>query len=336
MTLPATGTFLYDGVKTNTSMGPLFEQWLAHVKAAAGGTVEETLTISSGSVTPTRYLVKVSASGSTGTLDRMAQTNFPEGSLLMVRAADGKTITVTHQAGGAGHFWLNSPRPLVLSTSSKRLFLRREGTQWTEDARSHADDYAAWRSMLQLQSGATWIESSQPEAVAGTASTSIMTPRRVRDALQSDALMHAAKTYKSGYDVTNAQMLYSEGGTLWKVNIATLLAASFTTAYTSGELSLGSNAGGSFAHGLGGQPSLVQGYIRCKTANQGYAVGDEVQVDNNYSSDDQRGLTFGANATDVFYRCASNGSGPQVVPKGGGAFTGTTAGSWRLIIRARR
>lgn len=107
------------------------------------------------------------------------------------------------------------------------------------------------------------------------------------------------------------------------------------TRYESAEQSVPTAGGGtSFAHGGTRAPDLVQCYLRCKTAELGFAVGDEV-IFNLQNSNATRDFLIGANATTVFYRWDRAGSDvPAVRHFSTGAWTSITTGNWRLVFKA--
>ncbi|WP_374312418.1 hypothetical protein [Dongia sp.] len=84
------------------------------------------------------------------------------------------------------------------------------------------------------------------------------------------------------------------------------------------------------AHGLGKKPENVTVWLRCKTAEFGWSIGDEVLV---------YGAGLGTNSG--AYADAANIGLPiagayafQVNTKGGGGYNNVTPGNWRAVIRA--
>ena len=87
----------------------------------------------------------------------------------------------------------------------------------------------------------------------------------------------------------------------------------------------------SATHGLGGQPVFFVVTIICKTAEFGYAVGDEVLMPS-YAVNSIAGNSVFANPTSIGQR-----SGRQIViNRGADADTSITAANWRFIFRAWR
>jgi hypothetical protein len=88
-------------------------------------------------------------------------------------------------------------------------------------------------------------------------------------------------------------------------------------------------------HGLGVAPSQVNWVLICKTAELGFAVGDEINCANVYNdSTAKQNFSFGANSTNVFIS-AVNTSTHGVRRKDNGNDATLTAGSWRAKVYAR-
>lgn len=103
----------------------------------------------------------------------------------------------------------------------------------------------------------------------------------------------------------------------------------------SGEFSVPGTSGTvSWTHGLGSRPKAFGAKARCLTAEDNYAVGDEVELGNwsDYSNGAAQGIT--ANATTVKYHRA--GLAPWItVPNGiSGGTTELTPGNWRIVFWA--
>jgi hypothetical protein len=118
-------------------------------------------------------------------------------------------------------------------------------------------------------------------------------------------------------------------GTSW----ATVSGAySFTTA----EINLAAAMASTDAHGLGGYPDRIKSVLRCKTAELGYAVGDEVEVAyafyNGYESNNAQ--VFG-NASDLkSIQGATNKW--YLAHATTGTVTQVTAARWKLVLKAWR
>lgn len=132
---PAAG-YITDAARIEGEVKTAFDDWLATTKQIPGAAVAETtLTISSGSVTPTQgiHAVDTEAAAATDDLTNIVQTNLPDGSLLLLHTANAaRDITVKHSAGGAGQISLRNAVDLVLATTTDYLLLRRNGALWEE------------------------------------------------------------------------------------------------------------------------------------------------------------------------------------------------------------
>lgn len=106
--------------------------------------------------------------------------------------------------------------------------------------------------------------------------------------------------------------------------------------YATSELSvtLGTTVTGT--HGLGAAPNLVQAILRCKTAEHGYAIGDEIQLSGIAGNAGTTGTSNGvypfANATTVGGTIGS--AGVAVYDKTNGGLETITPANWRIVLRA--
>jgi len=114
------------------------------------------------------------------------------------------------------------------------------------------------------------------------------------------------------------------------------VAASLLTRYESGELAVLSGTLNQYtvAHGQAAAPFFTKWFLRCKTAELGYSVGDEVDLEDDYG-DPANGYRFFANATNLRFMHASSS---PVYPSVRNASTGTptqiTGGNWKVVARA--
>jgi hypothetical protein len=111
---------------------------------------------------------------------------------------------------------------------------------------------------------------------------------------------------------------------------------SSTRWYDSGEQTIASSNQTTLAHGLGGQPKVIQIWLRCKTAQASYAPNDEIMIGNAAGdhASVQRGISIQADGTNFIFSTTSNTSVFSIVPKGGGAYVALANANWRIIIRA--
>jgi hypothetical protein len=99
--------------------------------------------------------------------------------------------------------------------------------------------------------------------------------------------------------------------------------------YTSSEQSYVANAAIQVNHGLGRVPANWKVVLRCKTANNGWAVGDELPVGGVMDGDGARGYVSRANSTSLRFFVDSaaiqNSSADYVVP---------TSSHWKVVFYA--
>ncbi len=165
-----------------------------------------------------------------------------------------------------------------------------------------------------------------------------------------------ARLFRSEYDTTNAAvnfiMTQINTGTDNYIRPSTpaqvaaalgpILTADKVETNVSGEFT--PTAGGliTWAHGLGAKPSMIDTYMICKTADNGWAVNEEIGPLSNIVTFADRwiGYVIWADATNVYCRVQNASSGnylfPAIVTKSTGAPVYATATSWRLKFRVRK
>ena len=208
------------------------------------------------------------------------------------------------------------------------------------------------RQQLATNSGATapeWVASMQ--SILTTTgdviyASSANTPARLAVGTSSQVLIGGTTP---SWGVADAAVTAASDTTAGKVELATTAeiktgtdptrvitsaglkaAIGFSEMFESSELAIGTNAEASAAHGLGAVPVLKQGIIRCKTAELGYSIGDEVVA---FTDNNAGGATayIGADATNIFYTVDE---AINVVNRSTFALTGITMASWKIVLRA--
>ncbi|WP_295532885.1 hypothetical protein [uncultured Thioclava sp.] len=120
--------------------------------------------------------------------------------------------------------------------------------------------------------------------------------------------------------------------------IAAAIAASSSTPFESAEYSITAAGALTIAHGLGVQPTLYLPYLKCKTADNGYSVGDELLINPslNVAGAYDSGVALVPDATNIDVRFGANGNVLQIIHKTSGGrapiASGTTA--WKFFVRA--
>lgn len=162
---------------------------------------------------------------------------------------------------------------LAVNTYDGRLFLKRDdGTEAIVELVNDNIGVASGVGLLGggklTQNRMIWADiASQAEAEAGTVSTKLMTPERVAQAIAALAPSPAAPTFESI------------------------------------EKSFVANSRITVQHGLSRVPYLYQVRLRCKVANLGYSVGDEIPITNMVDGDGARGYVSWANSTEINFFC---------------------------------
>lgn len=148
MSFPAAG-YLSNAARTEGEMKTSFEDWLKMTKQVPGaGMAEQALTIATGSVTPASgssgsLIIDTEAAAATDDLTNIAQTNFDDGSELLIRcASSARVVVIKNAAGGAGQFTLKTGGDFTLGDTARHwLLVKRTGALWQEVARYPSADF---------------------------------------------------------------------------------------------------------------------------------------------------------------------------------------------------
>ncbi len=136
-TLPAVGYF-NNAARTEGEFKQAQEDFLAGVKQIVGaGVAELAHTIASGSITPAGsggvIVVDTEAAAATDDLTNILTTNYPVGSIILIRNNNAaRFVVVKHLAGGAGQMNLDQNGEYTLDDTKKWLMLQRRGADWFE------------------------------------------------------------------------------------------------------------------------------------------------------------------------------------------------------------
>ena len=108
--------------------------------------------------------------------------------------------------------------------------------------------------------------------------------------------------------------------------------------YDSGELTITSGGALTLAHGLNRRPWQMRTYLRCKTAESSWAIGDEIEVtvaSTGSGFGTHRAMGVRSDDTNIVIRYGSGTSAFGYVVAGTGAEANLTNANWRLIVKAR-
>ncbi len=109
--------------------------------------------------------------------------------------------------------------------------------------------------------------------------------------------------------------------------------------FTSAQQSITANGTLTLAHGLGAVPVLIQSYLICTTADNGYAVGDIIQMCGAGQIYSNTSYVTGAwivpDATNLNVRFGSAAGYVYAAPnKSTGAIVNLTLANWNVVFRA--
>lgn len=173
-TLPAAAYF-NNAARTEGEFKQAQEDFLAGVKQIPGaGAAELTATISSGSITPAGsggvVVIDTEAAAATDDLTNIATTNYPDGSMLLIRNSNAARFVVCkHLAGGAGQFNLDRGGEYTLDDTKKWLLLQRRSADWYEVFRGPQRDLMV-ESPIINGSMEVWQRNTVFTGIAGTSS----------------------------------------------------------------------------------------------------------------------------------------------------------------------
>jgi hypothetical protein len=147
MALPAV-SYLDQNTRTEGEMKVAFEDQLKGIKQVPGaGVAEQALTLATDTITPALgasgvIAVDTEAAAAADNLATIAQTNCPDGTILLIGLANAAhVVTVKHLAGGTGQISLRSTADLVMSLTTQWLMVKRTGTLWEEIWRSGGEAF---------------------------------------------------------------------------------------------------------------------------------------------------------------------------------------------------
>ena len=103
----------------------------------------------------------------------------------------------------------------------------------------------------------------------------------------------------------------------------------------SGELGLANNTTYSYAHGFGAVPKLYMAVLRCKTAELGYAIGDEVQLCSWVNTGSNVSSVVWPDATNINARINSSAANNYSLARiSSNDSAGITYANWKIVLRA--
>lgn len=109
----------------------------------------------------------------------------------------------------------------------------------------------------------------------------------------------------------------------------------FTKSYTSPEQTITSAGSLTLPHLMGVEPTLLQAFLVCKTAQSGFSIGEKVFITaDTQESALSRGMSIVPDATNLTIKYGSNTNVFIVINKSAGTAEVCTNANWRLVIRA--
>lgn len=111
----------------------------------------------------------------------------------------------------------------------------------------------------------------------------------------------------------------------------------FSKEYVSAEQVITSAGQLTLPHGLGSVPKVATVELVCVVAEQGYSIGDVVQLhsgEQSSATQDASGMSLRKSATTITVRFGSAGTALLITNATTGAGVGAVNANWRLVVRA--
>lgn len=140
-----------------------------------------------------------------------------------------------------------------------------------------------------------------------------------------------------GTSSTSAQQSVASVGTAGQVLTSNGAGAlpTFRSAFTTSLQTITSAGSLTIAHGLSAAPNLMIPYLQNTTANNGYAIGDNILIACSSAGGTNTSLAIWADATNINVRFGSSANVFEYPNKTTGARNALTNGSWSLFIVAK-
>jgi len=111
--------------------------------------------------------------------------------------------------------------------------------------------------------------------------------------------------------------------------------SAFSESFESAEQTVTPGGSLTLAHGLSAEPSHIQAFMVCKTAEDGYSIGDKVLLGMCSGTTAARGVSLVPDSTNINVRFGSSATAcTEVLNKSTGATAGLINGNWKLVVRA--
>lgn len=185
---------LVDTGANKTAIRDLIGDFRDFVAQIIGASAISTLTIASGTITPTGgvHAVDTESAASTDNLDVLDQTNLPDGSLVVLTGVDaGRVVTVRNNQGSTGKVLTKDGASVALNPAT-HIMLQRRGTVWQELERFYGTP-AELRTWLGLGALATLSAVLTTHITDANVTTAKLASNAVTTAKITDANVTTAK-----------------------------------------------------------------------------------------------------------------------------------------------
>jgi hypothetical protein len=314
--------------------------WLANTKMLPGGSLPADFLATSGAVTPQVpvFRVDTTTSGTTypAAINRISPINFVPGMIIIVGIVSGvRPHTFKNNQGGAGALLHVNGDDITLDSASGKIIYQLDSTSnnWNELLRFPGSSSNAWQQYIGLKPAAFWNEADTAGAQAGISSTTLITPRRLKDGVGSYANTYGGLTMVTAANSSDVIRVGRTGtpNSIVGITQANLMGNSPTKYWESGNVDLDSGSSPFWTHGLGGRPKQIMSSLICVSTDLNYSAtnGDEIITFNS-------GITLWFNANSIGALLPSPLAIQAIIGNGGGSPVNITLSKWKLFIRAIR
>lgn len=130
------------------------------------------------------------------------------------------------------------------------------------------------------------------------------------------------------------KMGIAKSATVIFVDIDSSVTSVISSTFISSEQPITSAGPLAIAHGLGVAPKIVSAHFICKTAEQGYSIGDVVDISYVQDNTANRGMMLSWDSSDINIRFGSDAKSIVLTNKTSGAAVGATNSYWNLVVKA--
>lgn len=285
---------------------------------------------SSRNITTTGAVFEHTSSTNTaGQLFRVENSNAGTGAFARLQVSNGSQSLFLDQfgtgfsGGFAAQSWIytGTAQPLILGTNIvERMRIEPGGNiaAGADNAYSLGTPTRRWSFVHALAFG----DGATGELIASSGAVAVVG----RGTAWTETQLFSGGSPRLSVNSTTVNLVGGSGVLRTNGHISRFESAEQTCPTTSG-------VGVTVSHGGSRRPDVMWVVLRCVTADNGYAVGDEVQV-HNTNAISNNSFTLWASTSQVGFQWRSDtNAAPAVANKSTGTSTTLTSGNWRVVFK---